>query len=85
MFEGPCRYRRVFLQMQERGKNYIQFTNHSINLLNGVKELGSRLGIKFSRAGKHRASIYKKEDVKEYIKVVGFSNPKHKNKIGTMV
>ncbi len=70
---------------KREGKNYIQFTNHSINLLDGVKELGNRLGIKFSRAGNHRISIYKKEDVKEYIKGVGFSNPKHKNKIGTMV
>ncbi len=62
-------------------RNYaLDFTNHSIPLLQGVKNILQNFGCIPSLA-KYKVVLHKKNDIKRYMLTVGSSNPRTKEKI----
>lgn len=61
-------------------KNYaLDFTNHSVSLLKDVKDILENLGFAPTSA-KYKVLLHKKRDIKQYITIVGSSNPAIKDK-----
>lgn len=68
-----------------KGKDYasmcLAFTNASTPLLDFVEDSLKELGFHPSRWGRH-VRLRRRKEVLEYVKIVGFSNPKHARRIG---
>lgn len=56
---------------------YINFSNKSIPLLEDLQKMSKIIRIPFTHSSKKSLCIYKKEDVHNYVNIVGFSNKKH--------
>lgn len=63
-------------------KKYIKFTNRSENLIGDFLEIAQKNGLNFRSAGKNNICLYRTEEITKYLKKVGFSNDKHKIKMG---
>lgn len=68
-----------------KGKSYtsicLAFTNASVPLLDFVEETWKGIGYHPTRWGRH-VRLRRRKDVLGHIQTVGFSNPKHKRRIG---
>jgi len=62
-------------------KTYIKFTNSSLKLLKDFKLFAKSIGINFVKSGKTNIALYRKSEIEKYIKQIGFSNEKHKEKV----
>lgn len=59
----------------------ICFTNHNLYLLSDVRDSLLSLGILCSKISKYNLYITKKTELRKFLKLIGFSNVKHFNKV----
>jgi len=61
-------------------KLYLKFTNRSSKLLEDFKRGCKKFDINFVKGGWDNTHLYKKVEVERFMKVIGFSNTKHKQR-----
>ncbi len=59
----------------------ICFTNYNLNLLQDVRNSLLKLGINCSRISNHDIYITRKSELRKFLKLLGFSNDRHLNKV----
>ncbi|MBT3398034.1 hypothetical protein HOA55_02230 [archaeon] len=70
-------------QLNDQKTCQIAFTNHNFTLLNDVRDSLIKLGIVPSKiVSGRRVYITKKSELQKFLKLIGFSNPRHSKKIG---
>lgn len=73
-----------FYRLTNQNSYQIQFTNHNITLLKDLRDGLIKLGIAPSKLiNNEDIVITKKSEIEKFYKLIGFSNPKHLNKIKT--
>jgi len=71
-----------FYKLTNQNSYQINFCNHNQRLLNDVRENIANLGIGVSKIMENRRIVItKRSEIEKFYKVIGFSNPKHLNKI----
>lgn len=71
-----------FYRLTNQNSHQIHFVNYNLGLLKDVRESLLELGINPSKIyHSKRLVITKKSEIEKFYKLVGFSNPKHLNKI----
>lgn len=60
---------------------YISFHNRATNLLMDLQKMAKYFNLKFVRNNAHTVTLYKKDEVRKYIKEIGFSNKRHSSKV----
>tara|TARA_Y100000310_G_C20659830_1_gene804099 strand:- start:31 stop:873 length:843 start_codon:yes stop_codon:yes gene_type:complete len=77
--DGNVHYHKRDKQM------YVSFKNHAPNLLKDLQKMAKYYNLHFVRNNLYAISLYRKCDVRNYIKEVGFSNEKHLKKVRTFL
>lgn len=68
-------------KITNQNSHQICFTNYNLGLLNDVRDSLLKLGINCSKISKHDVYITKKSELRKFLKLIGFSNYKHINKV----
>jgi intein/homing endonuclease len=59
---------------------YVSFHNRASNLLRDVQKMAKYFNLKFILNTQYSITLYKKDEVRRYIKQIGFSNERHLSK-----
>ena len=68
-------------KITNQNSHQICFTNYNLGLLNDVRDSLLRLGINCSNISKHDVYITKRSELRKFLKLIGFSNHRHINKV----
>ncbi len=60
---------------------YISFHNRASNLLTDLQKMAKYFNLKFTQNTQYSVTLYKKDEVRRYIKEIGFSNKRHSSKV----
>jgi len=68
-------------KITNQNSHQICFTNYNLGLLKDVRDSLLRLGINCSNISKHDVYITKKSELRKFLKLIGFSNHRHIDKV----
>ena len=60
---------------------YVSFHNRASNLLMDLQKMAKYFNLTFTRNTPYSVTLYKKDEVRIYIKEIGFSNKKHSSRV----